>query len=124
MTYPIINVDEFPNKWIFGSPPEIKEGSYFNSNVMQVKYIKNPTKDDNILNDLHYHTDNIEEFYLVLNGSLIIEVDNKSYNLKQKEILRIPPKIKHKLCSYSDDIELLIFRAPPSREKNKVRFTK
>lgn len=107
------------NRWIIGGPPQVPKSSPFNSEQIQIAYVKNIEK--GILNKEpeHYHTVPIEEFYLVLRGTLKVKVEDNIITLKPMQILAIPPKKRHKIINHSQKLQYFTIRAPISTEKTK-----
>jgi mannose-6-phosphate isomerase-like protein (cupin superfamily) len=108
------------NRWIIGGPPQVPEDSPFRSKQIQIAYVKNI--EEGILNrePEHYHTPPIEEFYLVLKGTLKVRVENDTITVKPMQILAIPPRTRHKIINHSRRLEYFTIRAPISTEKTKI----
>jgi mannose-6-phosphate isomerase-like protein (cupin superfamily) len=109
------------NRWIIGLPKEVPEGSPFYSEQIQIAYVKNLEKGIIEKEPEHYHTPPIEEFYLVLKGTLKVKVEDNTIVLKSKQILAIPPNKRHKILDYSLPIQFFTIRAPISTEKTKIK---
>lgn len=110
------------NRWIIGCPPQVPESSPFYSRQIQIAYVK--SIQEGILNKEpeHYHTSPIEEFYLVLKGTLKVKVENQTITLKPMQILAIPPKTSHKIVNHSQRLQYFTIRAPISTEKTKIEM--
>jgi len=68
----------------------------------------------------HYHNQ-AEQFFFVLEGKLLIEIDGKEYNLNPKDGLYIPPKTKHQVKNISVKVvEFLVVSASPSHRDRIV----
>jgi mannose-6-phosphate isomerase-like protein (cupin superfamily) len=108
------------NRWIVGGSPEVPENSPFQSKQIQIAYVKNIQ--EGILNKEpeHYHTPPIEEFYLVLRGTLKVKVENTTITVKPMQILAIPPKTRHKIVKHSKRLQYFTIRAPISTRKTKI----
>jgi mannose-6-phosphate isomerase-like protein (cupin superfamily) len=108
------------NRWIIGTLEDVLKTSPFYSEQIQIAYVKNPQK--GVLNKEpeHYHTSPIEEFYLVLKGTLKAKVENDVITIKSMQILAIPPETRHKIVSHSQHLQYFTIRAPISTEKTKI----
>lgn len=49
----------------------------------------------------HYH-ESMEEVFLILDGECEFNLDGVSHLLKKEEVIKIAPKIKHKLRAFQD----------------------
>ena len=58
------------------------------------------------LSSLHFH--NGYEFIFVTNGSVLIEIDNITHNVKSPAIVLLNPFEQHKITDKSDDYERII----------------
>jgi len=108
------------NRWIIGSPPQVSTSSPFYSEQIQIAHVKNIQKGFLDKEPEHHHTPPIEEFYLVLKGTLKIKVEDETITLKPMQILAIPPKKRHKIIDHSLLLQYLTIRAPISTEKTKI----
>jgi mannose-6-phosphate isomerase-like protein (cupin superfamily) len=108
------------NRWIIGGPPQVPEGSPFCSGQIQIAYVKNIEEGVLKKEPEHYHIPPIEEFYLVLKGTLKVRVENDIITVKPMQILAIPPKTRHKIVNHSQHLEYFTIRAPISTEKTKI----
>ena len=116
----ILNLREHCNNWVIGSPPAVKDPS-FQSEVMQAAYANDYEAVKYILDDeMHRHPEPIEEFYFVLKGRMTLVVENETYDINEKEILRVPANYCHRISDITEDIEFLNFRAPPSDKTTKI----
>ena len=115
-----LNLATEQNRWIIGIPPAVPEDSRFASKVIQVNYQKRPAKKELLKNEKrHSHPEPIEEFYLVLRGTLDVEVEEETLTVGERQILCVPPDKCHRVVNLSDDAEFLVFRAPVSTNKTK-----
>lgn len=105
------------NRWIVGVPPQVPESSPFYSEQLQISYSKKLEKESE-----HWHTFPIEEYYLVLQGSLRVKVEDEIVNLRPMQLLAIPSRVRHKILDYAPDSEWFIIRAPISRKNTKVQI--
>lgn len=108
------------NRWIVGGPPQVPEDSPFHSEQIQIAYVKNIQEGILTKEPEHYHTLPIEEFYLVLKGTLKAKVENTIITIKPMQILAIPPKTCHKIVNHSQRLQYFTIRAPISTEKTKI----
>ncbi|MDA4113303.1 MAG: cupin domain-containing protein [Thaumarchaeota archaeon] len=115
-----LNLAAEQNRWVIGIPPSVPEGSSFSSRVIQVNYQKRPTKEGLLKKEKrHSHPEPIEELYLVLRGTLEVEVEKERLTVGERQILCVPPDRCHRVVDLSDDAEFLVFRAPLSTDKTK-----
>ena len=68
----------------------------------------------------HSHTRPIEEYYLVLEDTLTVKVEDKEITIKPNQILAIPPEKRHKITSYTLPLRCFTVRAPISTQKTKI----
>ena len=116
----ILNLRENSNKWVIGSPPAVTDSS-FQSEVLQAAYANDYEAVKYILDEeMHRHPEPIEEFYFVLRGRMTLLVEDETYHINEKEILRVPANYCHKISDMAEDIEFLNFRAPPSDRTTKM----
>jgi mannose-6-phosphate isomerase-like protein (cupin superfamily) len=108
------------NRWIIGGPPQVPKTSPFHSEQIQIAYVKNIQKGILEKEPEHYHTSPIEEFYLVLKGTLKVKVEENTITVKPMQILAIPPKTRHKIINHSQKLQYFTIRAPISTEKTKI----
>jgi mannose-6-phosphate isomerase-like protein (cupin superfamily) len=66
------------------------------------------------------HRNPIEEYYLVLKGTLEVEVENERYTLRPMQMLAVPPGKCHMIVDWSGPIEYLTIRAPVSTDSDKT----
>jgi mannose-6-phosphate isomerase-like protein (cupin superfamily) len=115
-----LNNPENMNRWIIGGPPKVPKTSPFYSEQIQIAYVKNVQKGILEREPEHYHTSPIEEFYLVLKGTLKVRVEEDIITVKPMQILAIPPKTRHKIINHSQKLQYFTARAPVSTEKTKI----
>jgi mannose-6-phosphate isomerase-like protein (cupin superfamily) len=108
------------NRWIIGGPPQVPENSPFSSEQIQIAYVRNIQKGILIKEPEHYHTYPIEEFYLVLKGTLRVKVEKDTITIRPMQILAIPPETRHRIVNHSQQLQYFTIRAPISTEKTKV----
>jgi len=108
------------NRWIIGTPEDIPKTSPFYSEQIQIAYVKNPRKGLLEKGGEHSHTPPIEEYYLVLEGTLTVKVENKEITIKPNQILSIPPEKRHKITNYTLPLRCFTIRAPISTQKTKI----
>ena len=115
-----LNLATEQNRWIIGTPPAVPEGSRLASEVIQVNYQRRPAKKELLKNEKrHSHPEPIEEFYLVLRGTLEVEVEAEALTVGERQILCVPPDKCHRGIDLSDDAEFLVFRTPISTSETK-----
>ena len=118
-----LNDPEKWNHWVIGTPEEVPRSSPFCSEQLQVRYNKNPEKEHSLQKEVeHWHTPPIEEYYLVLRGTLRVKVEGTVIELGPMQILPVPPKKHHRVLDYSPTVEYLVIRAPISGEKTKIEL--
>lgn len=105
--FSIIKLDELSNqnRWIIGTPPAVEKESPFYSGHLQINHIKEPKREDFFSEEKkHSHKSPIEEFYLVLNGTLEMEINDQIVAVKPKELLVVPSEVSHKIKDFSGSI--------------------
>jgi mannose-6-phosphate isomerase-like protein (cupin superfamily) len=115
-----LNNPENINRWIIGGPPQVPKTSPSYSKQIQIAHIKNIQKGILEKEPEHYHTSPIEEFYIVLKGTLKVKVEEDIIAVKSMQILTIPPKTRHKIVDHSQKLHYFTVRAPISTEKTKI----
>jgi mannose-6-phosphate isomerase-like protein (cupin superfamily) len=109
------------NRWIIGTPPAVSEKSPFHSEQIQIAFVNNPKKEDFLKIQVeHYHTSPIEEYFLVLQGTLKVKVEDTLIILKPMQLLAVPPNKRHTITDYSPPLQYFLIRAPISIEKTKI----
>ena len=111
------------NRWIIGTPEDVPESSPFFSEQIQIAFVNNPQKGVLEKETEHSHAPPIEEYYLVLEGTLKIEVESEVVTLKPMQILKVPPMKRHKITHYSLPVRWFIIRAPISTLQTKIVST-
>jgi mannose-6-phosphate isomerase-like protein (cupin superfamily) len=87
---------------------------------MQINHIKSPDQTEFFSREKkHMCSSPIQELYLVLSGTLNLDVADSSLTVKSKELLFIPSQVMHQITGFSEDVEFLVIRYPPSDEKTK-----
>jgi mannose-6-phosphate isomerase-like protein (cupin superfamily) len=115
-----LNLATEQNRWIIGTPPAVPEDSRLASKVIQVNYQMRPVKEELLKNEKrHSHPEPIEEFYLVLKGTLDVEVEAEVLTVGERQILCVPPDKCHRVIDLSDDTEFFVFRTPISTNETK-----
>lgn len=107
------------NRWVIGTPPAVPENSAFSSKAIQVSYQRRPGREILRREETHLHTRPVEEFYLVLNGTLDVEMGAKTFTVRRLQMLCVPPGKYHRMVDFSADSEFLVIRAPVSTEKTR-----
>jgi mannose-6-phosphate isomerase-like protein (cupin superfamily) len=109
------------NRWVIGTPEEVPKTSPFYSDQLQIRYNKSLEKEDTLQDEVeHWHTPPIEEFYLVLQGTLKVEMEGDVIEIGPMQILAVPPNKRHRVVDQSFPSESLVFRAPISSRRTKV----
>lgn len=93
-----------------------KEGwfcGHWNDSPLQIKY---SSKHQLKLQEAHKHS--FAEYYLLLNGKLIIKVNKEEIELNKQELIMIEPEELHKIIKKSKDSEYIIIKEK-SFPKNK-----
>jgi len=95
-------------RWLFG-----KEEALYNSDFMSLHY--NETEKGWIEADpyLHYHRE-AEEYYIPLEGSLTIQVDNHFIKVGPNQLLKVNPKVSHGVVSVETPFRGFTIRVPIS----------
>ena len=109
--------------WVIGTPPYVPKSSPFYSEHIQIAYVKNPKKGHFKEEPEHLHSPPIEEYYLVLQGTLKVKLEDTVISLKPMQILAIPPNKRHKILNHSLPMQFFTIRAPISTEKTKKEIT-
>jgi len=60
----------------------------------------------------HYHK-TMHEYFFLLQGTAVILVDGKNYELGKGDLLVVEPGETHKVADYSPDMQLLLLMPPP-----------
>lgn len=115
----VIKLSEKKNRWVIGTPEEVGVNDVGYSPSVQIKYSYQPTKKEFENETYHTHIENIVECYLVLHGSINVRVEDQIFELREKEALRVPSNHCHKVMDFSEDVEYLTIRAPPSYGSKK-----
>ena len=61
---------------------------------------------------LHHH-DRTHELYFVSHGGGTVFVDGRTYELAEKDLIHIPPGLRHKAVKGNEDFNLLVISIPP-----------
>jgi mannose-6-phosphate isomerase-like protein (cupin superfamily) len=116
-----LNGSENWNRWIVGTPPDVPKSSLFYSEQVQMAFVNNPEKEEFLKIQVeHYHTPPIEEFILVLQGTLTVKVEDSIILLKPMQLLAFPPYKRHTIADCTSPLRYLLIRTPISTEKTKV----
>jgi mannose-6-phosphate isomerase-like protein (cupin superfamily) len=119
-----LNKPDAWNRWIVGTPEDVPASSPFFSEQIQIAFVNNPEKSEFRKRETeHSHAPPIEEYYLVLKGTLKIKVENKTITLRPMQILKVPPLKRHKIIHYSLPVRWIIIRAPISTPQTKMALT-
>jgi mannose-6-phosphate isomerase-like protein (cupin superfamily) len=107
------------NRWIIGGPPQVPKDSQFYSQQIQIAYVKNVQRGIITKEPEHYHMSPIEEFYLVLKGTLKVKVENDIITIKPIQILAIPPKHATKSSTTHNGYNTLLYALQSRQKKQK-----
>jgi len=123
LTIKKINLDniiqETGTNWVIGTPTAVSKDSPGFSHSLQISYNNGPKNPQD--EKYHYHTDSIEECYIVLKGDITLKIDGKTdYQLFKNEAIRVPPYRCHKIIEFSNDVSYLTIRAPISDDRKTV----
>ena len=109
------------NRWIIGTPSDVPKSSPFFSEQMQIAYVDNPEREWFFkMQKEHWHTSPIEEYYLVLRGTLKVKVEDAVIVLKPMQLLVVPPKKRHTIIDFSSPLRYFLIRNSIPGEKSKV----
>lgn len=108
------------NPWIVGTPEDFPESSPFFSKETQIAYVNNPEKGLLESGMEHFHKPPIEEYYLVLEGTLDVKVENEIIKVERMQILKVPPMKRHKITDYSLPLRYFTIRAPISTTETRI----
>jgi len=86
----------------------------FKSEEIQIWY--NNTEEEWTDNSPHYHTLS-DECFVILKGSLIVEVEGKQMTINEREFCCFPKGIVHSVIKVFPPIEAIMFRAPSVEDK-------
>ena len=116
-----LNVPKNRNRWIVGTPNDVSKSSPFYSEQMQIAYVNNPEREWFFkMQKEHWHTPPIEEYYLVLQGTLKVKVEDSVIVLKPMQLLVVPPNKCHTITDFSSPLQYFLIRNSISGEKTKV----
>jgi mannose-6-phosphate isomerase-like protein (cupin superfamily) len=110
----------YQNCWLFGVGQ-----AHFHSDYMCLAYLSFPTDErahadrQNDRHRLHLHKESCE-YYTVLRGTRILQIEGKLVEINAGEILEVPPRVKHVLHATHTPFEGFTFRVP--RLDDKVEF--
>ena len=109
------------NRWIVGTPDDVPKSSSFYSEQIQIVFVNNPERENFLKIQVeHYHTPPIEEYFLVLQGTLKVKIEDTTITLKPMQLLAVPPNKSHTIIDYSPPLQYFLIRAPISTQKTKV----
>lgn len=101
------------SRWIVGKPPQVPKTSPFYSEQILIGYTDNPERGTLLKREVeHYHTSPVEEYYLVLKGTLKVKVEDAIMVLNPMQLLAVPPNKRHKIVDCSPSLQFFCFRAP------------
>ena len=90
-----------------------KGEALYNSDFMSMRY--NETEKGWTEADpyLHYHKE-AEEYYISLEGSLIVQIDNSFIKLEPHQLLKVNPKVPHGVVNVETPFRGFTIRVPSS----------
>ena len=113
------------NRWIVGTPKDVPKSSPFYSEQIQIAYVDTPDREWFFkMQKEHWHTPPIEEYYLVLRGTLKVKVEDTVIVLKPMQLLTVPPNKRHMIIDYSSPLQYFLIRNAIPGEKTKVESCK
>jgi mannose-6-phosphate isomerase-like protein (cupin superfamily) len=124
----VVRLEDYRNEWVIGTPDAVKESKRFSAQI-QIHYTRVPDplrklEKKSILEkeimQKHAHIPPIEEYYFVLEGWLIIEVDGDKKRVEDRQILPVPPNKCHYVADCSEEVTYLTIRAPFSSDETKL----
>lgn len=116
-----LNDPKNQNRWIIGGPPDVPRTSSSYSDQVQIAFVNNPNREDFMKMQVeHYHTPPIEEYFLVLQGTLKVKIEDTTITIKPMQLLTVPPNKRHTILDYSPPLQYFLIRAPISTQKTKI----
>jgi mannose-6-phosphate isomerase-like protein (cupin superfamily) len=101
---------KYQNCWLFGTGQ-----AYFPSGQICLAYLNFATA-ETVVTDRHPHRLHLHraswEYYTVLRGRRILQVEEKLVEVNEGEILEVPPQVKHVLHATRTPFEGFTFRVP------------
>jgi mannose-6-phosphate isomerase-like protein (cupin superfamily) len=87
---------------------------YWNDSPVQIKYSNNrPITQE----ELHKHE--FREYYLMIDGSLTLEINSKKQTLSKLELLMIEPEESHKIIEKSGNCVYIIIKERSYKDNKK-----
>ncbi len=71
-------------------------------------------KPNGLTTNSHYSHSDKEEIAIIMNGQITVDLNGKKYNLKEGDVVRIPPKLKHRFINMNDQVATVLFILTPS----------
>jgi len=96
------------NKWLFG-----KGKALFNSDFMVLRYNETEKGWTETEPHLHYHRA-AEEYYISLEGSLTVQVDNSFIKVEPYQLLKVNAKVSHGVVNVETPFRGFTIRVPMS----------
>jgi mannose-6-phosphate isomerase-like protein (cupin superfamily) len=113
------------NRWAVGTPNDVPKSSPFYSEQIQIAYVSNPEREWFFkMQKEHIHIPPIEEYYLVLQGTLKVKVEDAVFALKPMQLLAVPPNKCHTIIDYSSPLQYFLIRNSVSGKKTKIECGK
>jgi mannose-6-phosphate isomerase-like protein (cupin superfamily) len=105
------------NCWLFGFGEAL-----FHSAFMCLAYLNFPSV-DSVNADIHPHRMHLHqeswEYYAVLSGSRVLQVEETLVEVSAGQILEVPPEVKHRLYATETPFEGFTFRTPLRDDKRE-----
>lgn len=95
-------------KWIFG--PFRPEGSNEYSKLIEIGYVN--LQEVEKTDQLHFHT-NCEEYYVLLDGRMQIQVGESTIEVSKDQILLVRPYVPHLILGVQPGTRILLIKVPP-----------
>ncbi len=98
------------NCWVLGLGSAIYSTPELSLAYMNLKSIDDYYKTNH--KDTNHHHKYIEEWYLTITGSQLIQIDNTKLELTPLKLLRIKQGVQHRLLKYNYPFQGITFRSP------------
>ena len=102
-------------KWIFG--PFQPEGSDEHSKLIEIGYVN--LQEVEKTDRLHFHT-HCEEYYVLLDGHMQIQVGKSILEVSKGQILLIRPHVPHLILGVQPGTRILLVKVPPGQDDKTI----